>query len=198
MSVAERCPSCAEAERTNGWCEPCARGYVAGRAVPSRIFHEALDAHGHELEAGGVLCLECAEVLEADGFCTRCQRGFVAGQLYFSELTWSLHRGAMRPREEVRCRGCLEAYGGTGECADCGARWVGSVDFRDPALHARAAHQWRRLELALERLATCEMCAAAGFFGQSCPKCGTPPVPENPAPENPAPENAVPEKPAPE
>lgn len=172
------CATCIDALRTNGWCEPCGRGYVAGRAIPSRMLHEALDAHGHELGPGGVLCLECAEALEVDGFCPRCRSGFVGGQLYFGELSWSLHRGTMRPREEVRCPGCREVYGGIGDCPRCGALWVGSVEFRDPALHARAAHQFRRLELALERLPDCEMCATAGFFGRDCPRCGRGPVPE--------------------
>ena len=171
------CVECDEARQVNGYCELCQHGHVAGWEIRSREFHEALDAHGHEIDPTQILCLECAEVIEQDQFCRRCRMGYVDGQLYFTELTWSLHRGETLRFEEVECADCRLSHGGMGVCAECGTRWAGNVSFLDPDLHQTAILQLRRLHLALERGVDCETCSIAGFFGRPCPRCGEAPIP---------------------
>jgi hypothetical protein len=171
------CAECIAAQRTNGWCERCERGYVGGVPIPSALLHEALDAHGHEIDPSRMACLECVEMIERDGFCTRCRFGFVGGQLYFTELTWTLHRGTLRLEEELDCPECRAVHGGVGSCASCGALWVGNVEFEDPELFARASREFHRLESCVALLAKCEYCAVAEFFQTSCPRCSAPLAP---------------------
>ncbi len=173
------CVQCYEAREVNGYCESCQHGHVAGWEIDSRDFHEALDAHGHEVDPTQILCLECAEVIEQDAFCTRCRMGYVEGQLYFTELTWSLHRGETIRFEEVDCVGCRLCHGRMDVCEECRKRWAGNVRFLDPDLHETAIRQLRRLQLALERGGDCETCSIAGFFGRPCPRCGEAPIPLN-------------------
>ncbi len=171
------CVGCQEAMPVNGWCSPCDHGLVAGRIIPSRQFHELLDAHGHEVEISTLQCGMCRVVAPHDGFCSRCRNGFVAGQLYFSELTWALAGGVQESRG-IDCRGCLELIEDSGRCPHCLAHWVGSVRFVEAEPAAIAAHQFERLKIALQRLERCEECALAGFFGTRCRVCGQEPIPD--------------------
>ncbi|MEC9476328.1 MAG: hypothetical protein VX764_04745 [Planctomycetota bacterium] len=170
------CEGCIEALPINGWCESCSHGLVAGLVIPSRQFHEALDAHGHEVDTETILCNLCREVARQDQFCPRCRHGFVAGQLYFSELTWSLARGDSAPTD-LSCSGCREHVGGLGDCKDCHRYWVGTVCFISTQDGRRAEQQYRRLLVALERLPGCSECAIGGFFGFQCRSCATEPIP---------------------
>ena len=170
------CAGCIEALPTNGWCDLCSHGLVAGLIIPSREFHDALDAHGHEVDTETILCNLCRQVAREDQFCPRCRHGFVAGQLYFSELTWALARGESAP-PDIRCSGCREQVGGLGCCVACSTYWVGTVRFISTEDADRAAGQYRRLQVALERLSRCSECAIAGFFGYPCRFCSSEPIP---------------------
>lgn len=171
------CSGCLEALPNNGWCDRCDHGLVAGLVVSSRVFHEALDAHGHEVDTETILCNLCRQVAREDQFCPRCRHGFVAGQLYFSELTWALARGESAP-SDIDCGGCRKLAGHSGRCEDCAAYWVGTVRFISAQDALRAEGQYRRLQVALDRLPRCSECALTGFFGFSCRKCGTEPIPD--------------------
>lgn len=170
------CEGCIEVLPVNGWCEDCSHGLVAGLVIPSREFHDSLDAHGHEVDTETILCNLCREVAREDQFCPRCRHGFVAGQLYFSELTWSLARGKSAP-SDLRCTGCREHVGGLGDCDECQRCWVGTVCFISTQDARRAEGQYRRLLVALERLPDCSECAIGGFFGLPCRSCSTEPIP---------------------
>lgn len=174
------CSTCPRARLVNGWCGDCDHGHVAGVVVESRRFHADLDAHGHGIDPERIACAECVAAIEVDGFCSRCGFGYVDGDLYYTELTWSLHRGEPRLFDTLRCDGCRDAHGTTGVCRDCGTLWVGNVAFDDPEIHARAARQFERLRLALDRIGPCAMCPSAGFFGRPCPLCGRAPIPDGP------------------
>ena len=170
------CSGCLEALPNNGWCDRCDHGLVAGLVVSSRVFHEALDAHGHEVDTETILCNLCRQVAREDQFCPRCRHGFVAGQLYFSELTWALARGESGPTD-IRCGGCRKQAGRPGRCEVCETYWVGTVRFMSVQDAQRAEGQYRRLQVALDRLPNCSECAVAGFFGFSCRSCDSDPIP---------------------
>lgn len=170
------CTGCIAALPVNGWCDQCSHGLVAGLAIPSREFHDALDAHGHEVDTETILCNLCRQVAREDQFCPRCRHGFVAGQLYFSELTWSLARGeAVAP--DLPCADCSESAGTIDQCNGCQRYWVGTVCFISKQNALRAEGQYRRLLVALDRLPACQECAMAGFFGMHCHSCSTEPIP---------------------
>ncbi len=170
------CSGCIEALPNNGWCDLCEHGLVAGLTVPSREFHDALDAHGHEIDTATILCNLCREVAREDQFCPRCRHGFVAGQLYFSELTWALARGESGPTG-IDCSGCQNCVGEIARCDSCSMYWVGTVRFVSAEDAARSATQYRRLQVALDRLSRCSECAVAGFFGLPCRSCSSEPIP---------------------
>jgi len=171
------CGGCAEAIPQHGECEECARRWIAGREVPSATLHEALDAHGHEVDVERIICLECAEMVEVDGFCRRCRMGWIGEQLYYSEFSWALHHGTVRSEEPLECRGCRELRGEAGTCGRCGTGWVGVVAFDDRSAHRIAMREFRRLEEAIERSRICDPCGATSFFGVLCPTCGSRPIP---------------------
>jgi len=171
------CSGCLEALPINGWCSSCQHGLVAGLVIPSLEFHQILDAHGHDVEIATLQCGMCRIVAPEDEFCSRCRNGFVAGQLYFSELTWSLARG-VNDASGGRCSGCQKLVGTVGQCPRCATHWVGTVRFDSGETAAVASGQYRRLQLALGRLESCEECAMAGFFGSDCRICGREPIPD--------------------
>ena len=149
--AAPACEECRAALLTNAFCETCEVGYVAGLEVTDRAFHEFLDAHGHEIDPLTIQCLECAEAIEVDGFCRRCRMGYVDEQLYFTELTWSLHRGTAADAASIACAGCRPVFGTLGECETCDRSWVGNFFFDEPTHQKVAARQFHRLTVALER-----------------------------------------------
>ena len=50
---------CAPAKLHNGWCRPCAVGYVAGVKIKSHLLFEDLDAHGHQFDPAMIECESC-------------------------------------------------------------------------------------------------------------------------------------------
>jgi hypothetical protein len=98
--------ACAAARLANGWCAACGVGHVASVEIRSAILFEALDAHGHEIDAASLRCESCRAAERDDGFCSACRCGFVGGQLYFTRLTWLLARGEQRGPETIECRTC--------------------------------------------------------------------------------------------
>ena len=171
------CLGCQEALPVNGWCISCDHGLVAGLVISSQQFHELLDAHGHDVEIATLQCGMCRIVAPEDEFCSRCRNGFVAGQLYFSELTWSLARGVSEA-SGGGCSDCQKLVGTVGQCPRCATHWVGTVRFESDEAAAVASGQYRRLQLAIGRLESCEECAMAGFFGSDCRICGREPIPD--------------------
>ena len=175
VAAAPPCESCREALPINGWCEPCAVGYVSAIPIPSAIFHEFLDAHGHDIEQWTSPCLDCAEAIETDGFCRHCARGFIGGRLYYTELTWSLARGEVIERSKLSCPACREHATATPGvprwCPRCDRGLIGNTAFAERERFDRAEKQIDRLNVSLARLPECETCSMTLFAGQPCPDC---------------------------
>jgi hypothetical protein len=123
--------TCAEERGRNGWCAVCSRGYAAGLEVRSKLVHEALDLHGHDVQPEAFECPRCREALAGDGFCADCARGFVGGRAYLSPLAYSLARGEPAAVEDdlrvleralemvERCELCAAALVVRGTCPEC-------------------------------------------------------------------------------
>ncbi len=168
---AASCESCTEAIRLNGWCDRCSVGYVAALPIESALFHEVLDAHGHDTTGWTHPCLDCTEAMETDNYCHHCKFGFVGGMLYFSELTWSLARGKVIDRSTLSCASIRDCTEGTGWCEECHEGIVGNVWFSDRAIFDRSEKEYRRLLAALAELDRCESCSVSIFQGTSCQQC---------------------------
>ena len=106
-------------------------GYVAGREIRSRELHDALDAHGHDVDVATLPCASCRAAAREDGFCATHGRGFVGGRAYLSPLAYHLARGereavqgelallAEALRTVERCELCAAAMVIDGTCPRC-------------------------------------------------------------------------------
>jgi len=166
------CESCTEAIEVNGWCDRCSIGYVAALPIESALFHEVLDAHGHDTTGWTHPCLDCTEAMETDNFCRHCKFGFVDGMLYFSELTWSLARGKVSDRSKLSCASIRDCSEGTLWCEECQEGIVGNILLSDRDIFDRADREYQRLVLALAELDRCESCSISIFQGIACQQCG--------------------------
>jgi len=178
------CRDCLAAYTVNGWCQPCDRGFVAMIPIDSREFHDALDAHGHEVPGNSLQCQVCQQAYDEDQFCPRCNHGYVSGKLYFSRLSWSLARGELIERE-LSCEGCsgtdtsptqLDSF--PDRCSECFSWSIGNRQFLTIEGAQQAWNQLQRLAEALRREQDCHNCGLHSFFGYSCPNCGIGPIPE--------------------
>ncbi|MFN0057887.1 MAG: hypothetical protein ACKVX7_05455 [Planctomycetota bacterium] len=162
---------CARARIDNGWCDVCSVGYVAALEIPSRMFFEVLDAHGHDVDPSRIDCDSCQVALKAEGFCDRHGMGFIRGKAYVARLNYHLARGQVVDPSDIACRTCRENSRSTGWCDSCAVGVVGNVAFTQRSDFEAAAVEYQRLVAALEQLAKCELCAAAQFTGSRCPRC---------------------------
>jgi len=131
--------TCAEARAAQGWCEACAVGYVGPLELRSRGLFDALDLHGHDIEAAALECAGCRAALAADGYCAADGRGFLAGRAYLSPLAYHLARGETAAVEREldvvrravleaqRCELCAEAMVSNGTCPRCLLRYQDGV-----------------------------------------------------------------------
>lgn len=164
--------SCEQNKSSNGWCDPCGMGYVAGVRILSQMLVDALDVHGHPVDVGTLECDLCRDAAAADAVCQRCGWGFVDGAIYGSRLTYYLSLGQRGAKEGSRCDSCRERREGAGWCDSCASGWVGSFQFVEWDVHEATDREYRLLLLAVENLERCETCAVACYFGSSCPHCG--------------------------
>src|SRR5262245_37038094 len=58
---------CPQARRVDGWCDVHHVGYIAGLPVSSQLVHEALDAHGHQVDLTTFDCPSCRAAIAASG-----------------------------------------------------------------------------------------------------------------------------------
>ncbi len=161
--------SCAEREGKDGWCEPCAVGYLAGTPIESQTVFEALDAHGHDFLPEFITCASCRAAMPVEGFCFECLRGFWRGKLYFSQLSYQIARGERSV--ELDCETCGELRGGSGWCEVSKRGWIGNVAIDERGDFDLAAEAYRILLAALEELERCELCAASMAIDGICPTC---------------------------
>jgi hypothetical protein len=130
-SAAQAGCTCELERARSGWCAACRVGYVAERRIESRELYDALDAHGHDIDAPSLECATCRAAAQTDGFCEPHLRGFVGGRAYLSRLAYHLARNesALVPRElEIldqaiattqRCELCAAAMVIDGYCPKC-------------------------------------------------------------------------------
>ncbi len=166
-------PACTcEADKVkNGWCRKCEVGYVAAVAITSEVLFEALDAHGHHIDANSMKCESCQKALASDGFCTRCNWGFVDQQLYFSKLTYSLATGKTKALSSIKCSSCRKNILKPGWCDSCEVGMVGNVAFGDKKMFGQASREYRKLLAAVQVARRCEICAVALMTDTKCPTC---------------------------
>ncbi|MCZ6612336.1 MAG: hypothetical protein O6941_06850, partial [Planctomycetota bacterium] len=141
---------CPVAKVNNGWCSQCALGYVAGVTIESEMLFEALDAHGHDIDPGGVQCRSCRKAMEIDGFCDRCQLGWVRQQAYFSTLTYWLANGQAKDVSKITCPICKANADQLGWCASCGVGMVGNVALPTKEGFEQASRPYRVFLAAVE------------------------------------------------
>lgn len=128
--AAPACTCALERERS-GWCEACGVGYVADTPIRSRVLYDALDAHGHDVDAASLECASCRLATRSDGFCEAHARGFVGGRAYLSRLAYHVALGepeavpdelallAQALRVVERCELCAAAMAIDGTCPKC-------------------------------------------------------------------------------
>ena len=166
---------CAEARRTDGWCDARGVGYVAFVEIPSRLLYDTLDAHGHVLDLTTFTCPSCRRAIDTEGFCEEHRVGFVRRPTtreplaYFSRLTYEMARGARVEPASFRCAECRRhAEAGFGWCAKHRTGLIGSAAIRDRAAWDRAAAAVEVLRASVAMLPKCEHCAVAMVTDTEC------------------------------
>jgi len=160
---------CAGTEWEDGWCETCARGYLAGMPIPSQIVFDALDAHGHDYELDRIECPECRAAIPREGFCTTCKLGYWQEACYFSQLSYQVARAERRDAGD--CEGCRELRGRSGWCEASELGWIGEVAISSRPDYEKAEAAYLVLVAALDELERCELCAASMAIDGICPSC---------------------------
>lgn len=161
---------CEKAKVSDGWCDVCAMGYVAGLRIPSKLFFTTID-HGHEVDAREIRCASCREAMKEDGFCEACQMGFFKGKLYFSRFTQLLAMGERIRKENIGCAQCRRHVDEGGWCESCKRGIFGNVAITHSLHFEEAVNAFRRLKNGLAHLEVCELCAIAMYSNGMCPKC---------------------------
>ncbi len=83
-SCASGCAGCKEAFRSNGWCDKCGVGLVAGRMFKGQSDHKAaLVAYKTLTKAASAAsnCEACAVAMVTDGSCEHCKVKFKDGKI---------------------------------------------------------------------------------------------------------------------
>jgi hypothetical protein len=166
------CKECAQARLLNKWCEYCMAGYVAGLPIKSRLLHEVLDAHGHDLDLTTINCPSCKQMIATNGFCETCRMGWLDKRAYFSRLTYELGQGEVKEVETIACPTCRQNSGGHGWCDRCKAGMVGNVRLTGRAGFERARHCYDIMVAANQAAGRCEQCAMAMVTDTLCFPCG--------------------------
>ncbi len=167
------CASCAKAKLANQWCEKCNVGYVAGVPIKSKLLHECLDAHGHELVLSAIECKSCQAAIPVDGFCETCRIGWVRKQAYFSRLTYHLAKGKPVDPAAIQCDVCRNNSRSCGWCDHCNIGMVGNVAIPHRTDFAGAKRGYELMLAAIDATKRCESCGLAIMTDTSCFFCKT-------------------------
>jgi len=162
---------CETAKKSHGWCAKCNVGYVAGLKIPSALLFEEIDPHGHEIDPKQVECAQCQAAIKSDGYCENCKIGFVSGKAYMTKFTYYLAKAKLVVPNELTCSTCGRNAEEKGWCEDCSAGMIGPYRFTDRAQYESALRARRVVEIAIQRLPTCEVCAAAIVMDGYCSRC---------------------------
>lgn len=114
------------------------------------------------------------------GWCEACAVGHVGGREIRSRLLYDAldaHGHDVRI-DALPCATCRRAAAEDGFCEGCGRGFVGGRAYLSPLAYRlardepeRAAPELAVLDLALDELARCELCASAMVIDGTCPKC---------------------------
>ncbi|MEM7165053.1 MAG: hypothetical protein AAF581_06280 [Planctomycetota bacterium] len=165
------CPCQQVVRGMTNWCDKHQVGYVASIAIRSKMLHEAIDAHGHDIDVSLLTCKQCIAASESGGFCDACQFGFVDELAYLSDLTYCIARGEVVLGTDLKCETCRKHARGDGWCAACNVGRVGHLQLADQTLLEPAKAAFQRLFAALRHLRRCEVCCTAAFTGGGCRFC---------------------------
>lgn len=163
--------TCATIKQTDGWCERCKTGYLAGVKIESASFFEALDAHGHDIDPTLLRCEQCKKHFAAHGYCDQCKAGFVRKQAYFSKLTYYLARGEVKDARSIHCPVCRKNNEKPGWCDVCRVGMVGFHAYGDKQEFKHAARVWEILISAIDLAKECLSCALAMINDGTCLQC---------------------------
>lgn len=163
--------TCPTAKIHNGWCARCKVGYAASVKVPSALLFEAIDAHGHDIDAASLRCSTCRAASKSSGFCNACRIGFVNGLAYLSRLTYLLAKGKVTDPATYNCPTCRGHSARFGWCRQCRRGMVGHFAYTDRTVFEEAVREVQRLRSAIAKLKDCELCAIAMITDARCPKC---------------------------
>ena len=163
--------TCATIQRSDGWCDVCKVGYLAGIKIESPMFFELLDAHGHQIDPRTVTCATCQSLYGSHGYCQLCKIGFVGKQLYFSKLTYYLARGEVSDAAAITCATCRKNIAKPGWCAACKIGRVGPRAYRDQSEFEKAAKLREILVATIPVAKECWSCALSMINDGTCLKC---------------------------
>jgi len=165
------CPSCAAAIPTNGRCEHCDVGYVAGVPIKSKLLYETMDAHGHQLMHEALTCAVCRRLASEGGFCDTCHIGWYHGDAYFSRLTYEIARAKLIDISKLECQTCRDNAASAGWCADCRRGMIGPFAITDRADFEAGRRDFDRMVKAVALSERCDYCAMAAVTDTACFKC---------------------------
>jgi len=159
---------CEEAKRSNGWCEAAHAGYVAGVEVRSSFLFEVLDTDGHGIIPAEVKCETCRKALLSDGYCPIHRMGYAHGEAFMSALTWHLARARVVSPSTLTCRACRRHTRGIGWCDRDHVGIAGYFAVDDRREFEELAKEYDLLLAAIEKSASCEICAGAMITNGYC------------------------------
>jgi len=138
--------------------------------------------HGPNSSSHADVCV-CATVDQGTGWCSACEVGFVGSVKVPSADLFEMidpHGHELNPAG-ISCETCVNALETGSFCKPCG---IGYVDGRayvsrlaylianaEPGNSPALESEFERLQMALERLADCELCGVASYVDGRCPKC---------------------------
>jgi len=163
--------TCQSAQLKNGWCDDCDVGYVAAQRISSKLLFDTLDAHGHDINLDAITCISCLTAIPNEDFCEQSRMGIVDGKAYFSRLTHVLAKGEVHDASQLNCATCRGNSEDIGWCDACRVGMIGNVALTNRHDFESATTYFRVLQSAIEKAASCEMCACAMVVDSRCPYC---------------------------
>lgn len=159
---------CVTVKAADGWCPKCRVGYYAAQRIESASVFQALDLHGHEVDAEKTHCQICRNAIREGGFCDVCHMGYINGRGYFSRVCYHLAKGRNVSPASSR-KSCCPPAGGW--CATCKQGVVGNRTFDHERDFGQAQRYYEVLISSLREAGRCEHCAMAMIADSRCHLC---------------------------
>jgi hypothetical protein len=116
------CDVCRQAQRSGGFCERHARGFVDGRAYRSRLTYQV--AAGALRDPDALDCPVCRKNAHGHGWCAKCGKGMLSGvevdgRAAFEQADRAYHVLLEAVKAAERCETCAAAMVADGRCPRC-------------------------------------------------------------------------------